>query len=118
MIKMHNTPPWVDSVRANFDLIAKYLFTEEAEITDAGAVETELDPDKIYEFTGAVTSLTITFSEETGHYHFSFLSGNPAATLTMPVDVVMPDGFSVEADKRYEVDVLNGYGTVMSWSIS
>lgn len=25
MIKMHNTPPWVDSIKMNFDYIARHL---------------------------------------------------------------------------------------------
>lgn len=121
MIKMHNTPPWVDSVRMNFDYILNHIGTKQNAVTDAGAVTKALNPGEIYNFSGAVTSLTITLNEvagEAAHYHFTFISGSPAATLTLPVDVVMPDGFSVEANKRYEVDILDNYGTVMSWTNS
>jgi hypothetical protein len=51
-------------------------------------------------------------------YHFDFLSGATAPTLTLPNSVVMPDSFAVEANKRYEVDILGGYGAVMAWANS
>lgn len=51
-------------------------------------------------------------------YHFDFTTGSTAPTVTLPDSVVMPDGFSVEANKRYEVDILNNYGAVMAWAIS
>ena len=94
------------------------------EVTNSstGAVSLALDPEKLYHFTGAITGLTITFNSATAnqnaHYHFDFLSGATAATLTMPQTVTMPDNFAVEANKRYEVDILNNYGTVMAWATS
>jgi hypothetical protein len=30
----------------------------------------------------------------------------------------MPDSFTVEASKRYEVDVLNNFGAVVAWANS
>lgn len=85
--------------------------------TSTGAVSLALDAGKIYHFTGTVTGLTITLNAASGvaHYHFDFLSGATAATLTLPNTVVMPSGFTVEANKRYEVDILNNYGVVMAW---
>lgn len=92
----------------------------EVTISTTGAVTQALDAGKIYHFTGAITALTITLNATTGvpHYHFDFLSGSTAATLTMPGTVTMPDSFAVEASKRYEVDVLNNYGAVISWATS
>lgn len=94
----------------------------EEDVSDTGAVTAALDPNVLYHFTGAITSLTITLNTpQTGmiaHYHFDFTSGSTAATLTLPQTVVMPSGFSVAANTRYEVDILNNYGTVMSWAIS
>ena len=92
----------------------------EETITTSGAVTKALDPYVLYHFTGALTSLTITLNApstgQIAHYHFDFLSGSTAPTLTMPNSVTMPDSFSVEASKRYEVDVLNNFGTVMEWT--
>lgn len=92
----------------------------EETITTSGAVTKALDTRTLYHFTGALTSLTITLnapsSGEIAHYHFDFLSGSTAPTLTMPNSVTMPDSFSVEASKRYEVDVLNNFGMVAEWT--
>lgn len=92
----------------------------EETITTSGAVTKALDPHVLYHFTGALTSLTITLNApatgEIAQYHFDFLSGSTAPTLTMPNAVTMPDDFAVEASKRYEVDVLNDWGTVVAWA--
>lgn len=94
----------------------------EVTVATGGAVSQALEAGKWYHFTGALTGLTITLtapaSGELAQYHFDFTSGATAPTLTMPDSVKMPDGFSVEANKRYEVDILNNYGAVMSWAIS
>lgn len=87
-----------------------------------GTVTVALDAGKLYHFTGALTALTITLtaatSPEIAHYHFDFDSGSTAPTLSLPQTVVMPSGFSVEANKHYEIDILNNYGAVMAWAIS
>ena len=92
----------------------------EETISTSGAVTKALDPYVLYHFTGALTSLTITLNApsagQIAHYHFDFLSGSTAPTLTMPNTVTMPDSFAVEASKRYEVDVLNNYGSVIVWT--
>ena len=104
------------------DLAAKADRVTEVTVSTAGAVTQALDAGKIYHFTGALTALTITLnapaSGDLAQYHFDFLSGSTAPTLTMPNTVTMPDSFTVEANKRYEVDILNNYGTVMSWATS
>lgn len=83
------------------------------------APDVDLDPEKIYHFTGALTALTIDLttpaSGQIAHYHFDFNSGSTAPTVTIPQTVTMPSGFTVEASKHYEIDILNGYGAVMAW---
>ena len=81
-----------------------------------------MEAGKWYHFTGALTGLTITLtapaSGELAQYHFDFTSGATAPTLTLPNTVTMPEGFSVEANNRYEVDILGGYGAAQSWEVS
>lgn len=93
--------------------------TEEVTVSTAGAVSQALDAGKIYHFTGAVSSLSLSLnspsSGQLAQYHFDFESGSTPATVTL-AGVTWPDGsFSPEASKRYEVDILNGYGVYLSW---
>lgn len=94
------------------------MWTEQT-ISTAGAVTQALSPYVIYHFTGELTSLTVTLAAaaqgQIPHYHFDFASGSTAPTLTLPQTVTMPSGFSVEASKHYEIDILNNYGTAMGW---
>ena len=46
-----------------------------------------------------------------------FTSGSPAAVLTLPNTVLMPEWFEVEAGMVYEVNIADGvYGSVMQWA--
>lgn len=87
--------------------------------TSTGSQTKAIDANKIYHFTGALTALTIQLnapaSGELAWYHFDFNSGSNALTLTLPNTVTMPSGFTIEANKHYEIDILNNYGVVMSW---
>lgn len=91
----------------------------EVNVSSDGAVTQALDPEKIYYFTGTLTALTIVLNTAGSgvipHYHFSFDSGSIAVSLTLPQTVTMPSGFQVEANKTYEIDILDGYGVAQSW---
>lgn len=105
---------------ASVDLVSAVIaaLTPEVTVATDGAVTQELEAQKVYHFTGDLTSLTITLAAATGHYHFDFVSGATAPTLTLPASVTMPDSFEVEAGRRYEADILNGYSVVQSWEVS
>ena len=112
--------PTDTSRAAASDLANKADKVTEVTNSTAGALgEVTLDPEKVYHFTGAITSVTIALtspaSGQLAHYHFDFDSGSTAPTLTLPQTVTMPSGFTVEASKHYEIDILNNYGAVMAW---
>lgn len=112
--------PTDTSRAAASDLANKADKVTEVTNSTAGALgEVTLDPEKVYHFTGAITSVTIVLaspaSGQLAHYHFDFDSGSTAPTLTLPQTVTMPSGFTVEASKHYEIDILNNYGAVMAW---
>lgn len=91
----------------------------EVTITSGGDVSQTLLPNIAYHFTSEeLTSLTITFAatSDVPQYHFDFISPSTAPTLTLPDSVVMPDGFSVSANTRYEIDILRDYGVVQNWT--
>ena len=88
------------------------------QVTGSGTAVT-LDPNKFYVF-GEVTELDVSFasgpSGQVNEYHFSFISGATAAVLSLPVDVIMPDNFIVEANKTYEISVINNKGLFVTWT--
>ena len=115
---------------AGFNLVSAVLdalpdaaeqWTEQS-VSASGAVTQALDPYVIYHFTGALTSLTVTLNEaasgQLAHYHFDFDCGSTAPTVTIPNTVKMPDGSSFDAGRRYELDILNNCGAVLSWANS
>lgn len=63
---------------------------------------------------GEIGSLSITVTA-TGMYAFRFESGSTATSLTI-TGATMPDDFTVEANKTYEINIYQGYGVVSSWS--
>jgi len=64
-----------------------------------------------------MSALTITCPATGGPFAFRFTSGATATTLTM-TGITMPDDFTVEANKVYEVNVYEGYGLAVSWEVS
>lgn len=88
-------------------------------ITVSGTAVTQaLDPNKFYVF-GEVASLIVTLGTEVSgyvnEYHFRFTSGATATTLSLPQTVNMPSDFAVEANKTYEISIVDGFGTVTAW---
>ena len=90
----------------------------EVTISTDGAVTQELEAGIIYHFTGVLTSLTITLAATTtmAHYHFDFLSGSPAPTISLPASLNMPIGYNITTNRRYEIDILNNYRTIGDWA--
>lgn len=67
---------------------------------------------------GEVASLTISNPPATGTYSITFTSGSTPTDLSLDPAIKMPDGFSVEANKRYEINVLNRWAVAGSWAVS
>lgn len=67
---------------------------------------------------GEVASLTISNPPATGTYSITFTSGSTPTDLSIDPAIKMPDGFSVEANKRYEINVSGGWAVVGSWAVS
>lgn len=68
---------------------------------------------------GEVTSLTIT-GGTTGEYIVVFTSGTTATVLNLSqaLEDMMPDGFSVEANTKYEINVRDGWPFVGKKAVS
>ena len=75
-----------------------------------------LEPNKLYVFP-EMESLTYTIGEGTGEVHFIFKSGATATRVVHPTGVNI-GSFSVDANKVYEVSILEGLLTSQNWSVS
>lgn len=87
-------------------------------ISNSGDVTQSLIPNIFFVFTSsALTSLTLQVPEFSNfnQYHVRFKSGTTPPTLTIS-GAILPDGFTVEAQKIYELDILDQYVAVTSWT--
>lgn len=87
-------------------------------IANSGDVIQSLVPNTFYVFTSsAMTSLTLQVPEfsNSNQYHVRFKTGSTPPTLTI-TGAILPDNFTVEAQKIYELDILDRYVAVTSWT--
>lgn len=75
-----------------------------------------LEPNKLYIFP-EMASLTYTIAKGMGEVHFIFKSGATATRVVHPSNVNI-GSFSVDANKVYEVSILEGLLTSQSWAVS
>lgn len=75
-----------------------------------------LEPNKLYIFP-EMASLTYTIGEGTGEVHFIFRSGATATRVVHPSNVNI-GSFTVDANKVYEVSILEGLLTSKNWSVN
>ena len=82
----------------------------------------EIEPNKLYVFP-EMASLTYTLAAPAdtsvaNEYHFVFRSGATATELVHPANVSVPDNFTVEKNKVYEISILEGCMAYQSWAVS
>ncbi len=87
-------------------------------VTVSGTTPTIAAADNTIYKCGEVSTLEITSFPASGIFSVIFESGSTATTLTVPQTLVMPDSFAVEANKRYEISVMDGYATAQGWAVS
>ena len=75
-----------------------------------------LEPNKLYIFP-EMSSLAYTIGEGTGEVHFIFRSGATATRVVHPSNVNI-GSFTVDANKVYEISILEGLLTSQNWSVS
>lgn len=97
--------------------------TGESETTqvDHGTSDTTFTlPPNQFHIWGEVSSLTLTLgtakSGVVNEYHFAFISGGTATTLSLP-DTVITD-IVVEPNMRYECSIINNLMTFSEWEVS
>ena len=77
----------------------------------------------IFDKTTAIPALTIesfTAPSDTSYvytYHFIFRSGATPTVLNLPDSVIYPDGFEIEANRIYEINIMENLLSYQSWPI-
>lgn len=51
-------------------------------------------------------------------YLFQFTSGSTATTLSLPSDIKWSEEFTIEQNKIYQISILKGLGSVLSWELN
>ena len=82
-----------------------------------------LSPGVLYDFTQAdASALTFTFEApaagKAAAYHVMFRCGSTAAAVTLPEGVKTPDGYVIEANRVYELSILQNMLAYQSWGAS
>ena len=82
-----------------------------------------LAPGVLYDFTQAnASALTFTFEApaagKAAAYHVMFKCGSTAATVNLPDGVKTPDGYVIEANRVYELSILQNMLAYQSWGAS
>ena len=87
-------------------------------VVSSSSQSQELSPNTFYLF-GEMSSLSVTLgtptSGEVNEYVFQFTSGSTATQLTVPQTVSFPATLSIEANKTYQISIVNNLGLVQSW---
>lgn len=68
-----------------------------------------------YTCANTLTTLTIDSVPTEGIFTIRFASGGTPTVVNLPVTVTMPTGFSVEANKIYEICIADGLGVYAAW---
>jgi hypothetical protein len=93
------------------------------EIVNTVVTEYELKGNRFCFFTKPLKEIDITFSPSSGtlvfaeEYHFVFTSGETPTELLLDGDINMPDDFAIEANKAYEISIMNGLLLYSSWTM-
>lgn len=101
--------------------VAGTIQTDTPRIIETSAAAA-LDPNKFYVFP-EMSALSVTLvspanNDIVNEYHFRFTSGATATALTLPSGVIQPDDFTIEANKVYEISIIDNYMLSASWSVS
>ena len=95
---------------------------ERVEYVTTAVTEYTIEPDKFYIF-GSLTELDLTLQSPTysgaeywPEWRLLFLSGTTPTELLLPDTLILPDNFSIEANRIYEISIMGRLLLYMSWT--
>ena len=62
-----------------------------------------------------LTSLTLSSFPVSGEFEIVFTSGSTATTVSLPATLKLPDTYTFEANKIYEINVVDGRALIAGW---
>lgn len=85
--------------------------------TLSGTTISNLDAEAgyVYICENTLAALTIDTVPTEGIFSIRFASGSTPTVVTLPNSVIMPTGFSVEANTVYEICISDGFGVFAAW---
>lgn len=111
----------VDGLASSHNITApKFIGALARPLQDHGTGDTTftLTPNILHQW-GTVSSLTLTLGggvdETVSEYTFQFTSGTTATTLSLPSSVKFPSELTVEANKIYQISIVNNLALISSW---
>ena len=116
------TPPdpvqdWIDTANEKLGEVDEAIAEVEnvlvEDVTVTGATPSITAENNKRYLCGTLTSLTVT-PPASGYFDIVFTSGSTATTLTA-TGVTFPEWFTVEANSKYEISVLDGMAVVALW---
>ena len=104
------------------------LAKEKREVMETGDVTSytidSMKPNTLYIFSAkTITNLTVTAftapssTDYVYTYHMVFHVGATPTVLTLPDSVIYPDGFEIEANRIYEINIMENLLSYQSWPI-
>lgn len=104
------------------------LAKEKREVMETGDVTSytidSMKPNTLYIFSAkTITNLTVTAftapssTDYVYTYHMVFHVGATPTVLTLPDSVIYPDGFEIEANRIYEINIMENLLSYQSWPV-
>lgn len=116
-----------DKINSNIDSIAekRRQITSWSDDGYTFANHGAMDYNTLYIFdkTTAIPTLTIESFDAPSDttyvytYHFIFRSGATPTVLTLPDEVILPDGFEIETNRIYEINIMENLLSYQSWPV-
>ena len=127
---MKVAPPSEDANAANKGYVdgEVVLAKEKREVMETGDVTSytidSMKPNTLYIFSAkTITNLTVTAfaapssTEYVYTYHMVFHAGTNFVSLNLPDGVIYPDGFEIEANRIYEINIMENLLSYQSWPV-
>lgn len=120
LVDSESLPTKVSELENDIGYITNPRVVTISPIEGSNFIDCTLEPGIIYEFTGNFDTLNISLEPATDlpEYHFIFNCNSALMSLNLPAGVTMPDSWVLQPNRRYEINIFDHYGSVLSWGLN